>query len=159
MRIALDRDLGQGVDERLARVAAQPPTLVIGRHPPRDREEPRLQGACRLVGVAGTVKRHEDLLIHVLHFLRIPHATPEELHHHRADVVKQRAIGIGVPALRLGHQSRTTRPPFVAVSRTHNRVRARDGYVPREEEAAQVGQLARLRLLRGLLRGTRAARQ
>ena len=49
----------------------------------------------------------------------IPHAAAQEVHQHRADVIKQRAIGIGVPALRLGHPSRTTHSPFVAVSRTH----------------------------------------
>src|SRR5207302_3849718 len=40
------------------------------------------------------------------------------------------------------------------------RVRARDGYVPHEEEAAPVGQLARLRLLRTVrLRGRSLARR
>src|SRR3989442_4825069 len=61
VRIALDRDLGQDIDERLARVAAQPPTLVIGRYPPRDREEPRLHAACRLVGVPGTRESPREL--------------------------------------------------------------------------------------------------
>ena len=97
------RTIGQ-VGRQLFPARARPaPPRVVGRDVARDREEPWLERAAGLVGVARLEKRHEDFLVNVLDFVDRD-ARAQEARNGRANVVEQKAAGVsdrpaaGVPS-------------------------------------------------------------
>ena len=95
--------LGQRVDEDLARRAHPAPPEMIDQDVAHDREEPRLEGPGRIIGVPGVVRGHERVLEDILALVRVSDPPAEKALDREGLRLQERTIGLAVPTLRTLH--------------------------------------------------------
>src|SRR4029077_7314041 len=76
---------------------------MIDQDVAHDREEPRLEGPGRIVGVPGTVQGHERVLEDILALVRVSDPPAEKAHDRGGYIHQERTIGLAVPTLRPFH--------------------------------------------------------